>query len=204
MSPVWPEAHIHLLKKLHGDGLTANQIATAISHAFLGTHYSRCAVIGKLHRLGIFRAPVSSPTRFAKTPKASSVGANNPLGPRKAVQLVAERAQAKAFGSSKVPPIKLAGNGVVFQATDVLPTLPPINASAWQPLPGSTPVTLMQLGAHACKWPVELAGSDDHHFCGLGADETYCARHAARSAVPAASKARLDERLGIPAAVRAA
>lgn len=55
----------------------------------------------------------------------------------------------------------------------------PIKPKAWEPLPGTTPKPLEDLGHHDCKWPI----GHDHplSFCGQPAapDKIYCDAHAA-------------------------
>lgn len=52
LNATWLPEHIEKLEALHKDGLSASQIGRMINKVF-GTTYSRNAVIGKLHRLGL-------------------------------------------------------------------------------------------------------------------------------------------------------
>lgn len=54
----------------------------------------------------------------------------------------------------------------------------PIKPKAWEPLPGTTPKSLEELGNHDCKWPL---GAAPHSFCGQPAapGKIYCDVHAA-------------------------
>lgn len=58
-------------------------------------------------------------------------------------------------------------------------------------------VTLLHLHAGMCKWPIELPGTREQHFCGrtaskpykAGADATYCVAHGRKAYQPASRKA---------------
>jgi GcrA cell cycle regulator len=52
-------------------------------------------------------------------------------------------------------------------------------SAAWEPLPGTQPVGLMDLGASMCRWPVTV--DRPWLFCGAAADGVYCAAHSALS-----------------------
>jgi hypothetical protein len=60
-----------------------------------------------------------------------------------------------------------------------LDTMP--KANAWEPLPGTVPVALVDLDRGMCKWPV--SEGRPFLFCGCKADEgsTYCPSHYRRS-----------------------
>ncbi len=60
---MWPDARVEALKRAWRDGLSASQIA-----ARLGGGLTRCAVIGKLHRLGVSGGRKPSAPRVASAP----------------------------------------------------------------------------------------------------------------------------------------
>jgi GcrA cell cycle regulator len=60
MSDTWADDHTNLLKILWAQGLSASQIAQR-----LGTGFTRNAVIGKAHRLGLQRRSASTPRKPA-------------------------------------------------------------------------------------------------------------------------------------------
>jgi len=72
---------------------------------------------------------------------------------------------------------------VVKAARVALPVVvyaPLPRTAAWEPLPGTQPVGLMDLGASMCRWPVTV--DRPWLFCGVGnSDGIYCATHKAMS-----------------------
>lgn len=56
----------------------------------------------------------------------------------------------------------------------------PLLGSAWDALPGVTPVALVDLESGMCRWPIGEA--TPYLFCGAHADGSYCPYHAALSA----------------------
>ena len=52
------------------------------------------------------------------------------------------------------------------------------NSPVWQALPGTTPVTLLDLTTGMCKWPI---GDKPTLFCGAPAAGVYCEHHKAIS-----------------------
>ena len=175
----WGDEERKLTLDLWAKGLSAGQISQRLRGR------SRNAVIGVVHRAGAAgRAPPSAPKAPRPAPKPELSGAQR----RKANNLVAVnmprkeiRDQARAFGETRVKPTLIivgAGDGtaVIEKPPDQAPRAK-IGAHAWKPLEGSSPVSLMHLAAGHCKWPVELAGETEAHFCGMGTEETYCASH---------------------------
>lgn len=55
-----------------------------------------------------------------------------------------------------------------------------LKGAAWEPVPGSSPVSLIDLEPGMCKWPI---GHDSpYRFCGLASGEgSYCEHHASMS-----------------------
>ncbi|MCV0395444.1 MAG: GcrA family cell cycle regulator [Rhizobiaceae bacterium] len=53
-------------------------------------------------------------------------------------------------------------------------------ASAFDPIPGTTPVTIMELGSTTCRWPVSGREPVASEYCGQACpvDQPYCASHA--------------------------
>jgi len=51
------------------------------------------------------------------------------------------------------------------------------------------PITLMQLGAHTCRWPV--TDGDPWLFCGARCEGVYCGQHTARATVPAKPRVKV-------------
>lgn len=101
-----------------------------------------------------------------------------------------EPRRLSGFASSMGKPRRIiAGNGVVLDKPDGQASpLPPVRAEAWEPLPGSTPVKLVDREAFQCRWPVTLIDETDYHMCGLhAASGRYCVEHTRRSAPKSAA-----------------
>lgn len=119
----WSETSVEVLKVLWGDGKSAGAIAKLLG-------VTRCAVSGKVHRLGL---------------------------------------QKRLPGK--------ASNAVLKPAPTVDPTPnrdPTRYQRAFSPLPNTTPVTLLDVAAHQCRWPV-----GDLICCGVDKSSgSYCRHHA--------------------------
>lgn len=149
----WSPERIEMLKALWATGLGAVAIAAELNK-LPGNKLSSDAVIGKRDRLHL--VPRSNLLRQINARRARPTEARQP-------RAVADPG-AKSLGG---PPIPLPRH--------VVP------ARAWKPLDGSCPVTLMHLAPRCCKWPVELPGEAEPHFCGLPATGPYCGTHAKRA-----------------------
>lgn len=147
----WNEADSALVERLWADGKPASKIAEE-----LGGRYSRNAVLGRLHRLGLVgakgdKAPVrkvverpsrAKPERLPKAPKA-------------------ER---------HAPPPKS-----ILKRTDPVPEPEP------EPIiPPGQRVTILMLTEQTCRWPMGTPGTETFTFCGRrpGAGTPYCMAHA--------------------------
>ena len=163
-SAQWTHERIDLITALWKDGRSAGQIVTA-----LGGVFSRSAVLGKLGRLELLttRPPASVPRRYGKPSQSRPERSSAP-----------KAREAKPAPKPAKPVLALAGNGAVFEQAEARPPRTPesFNPSAWAPLAGSTPITLLQLTSTTCRWPVEL-GTDQQMFCGCFALNRYCTAH---------------------------
>lgn len=143
--------------ELWAQGLSASQIARDLGGV------SRNAVIGVIHRMGLSgRATPSKPQRVAnkttRLPKAASE-------PRP------QRYIPKIAMAAPVLPISVPGRPPT--AAD----FEPASSDAFAPLPGITPVLLIDRPKHGCAWPV---GEDDEGrmlVCGDQAATRWCASH---------------------------
>lgn len=157
----WTDEHAELAKKLWADGLSASQISARLWVAFRAS-YSRNAVIGKLHRLGLSGGVVGRRSTVSQS-----------LGHINAKASVGQRAKART--------LKLAGSGTVFEEAEAhAPRLAPPPAATWAPLDGVEPVPLSGLRHTHCRWPLELADATEPMSCGaLKIGGAYCPTHAA-------------------------
>lgn len=144
------EENVAKLKKLYAEGYSNGQISKAFGGAV-----SRNAIIGKVNRLGLKRGGEYMREQSAKqTAKRQAAVAREE---KKALQ--AKLAQSSTAPSTIRPPTP--------------PSEPP------KP-PKALMLTLVELKAGQCKWPI---GDDrPQRFCGMAmADERYCAFHARES-----------------------
>jgi GcrA cell cycle regulator len=142
------------LEALRTDGLTLAAIAAVLSREF-DHHYSRNSVAGVVHRLGL--PPLPKAPRATKRPPAPQAKRRHPL---------------------RCDPVQAA---VRFAAA--------LNAAAPRQqgpddstIPQAQRLTLMELRAGRCRWPVGDPRKAGFFFCGSAAHEgPYCTHHRARS-----------------------
>jgi GcrA cell cycle regulator len=139
---------------------------------------TRNAVISKIHRLGLQRNEVGA-----------TISLNNRIrkAPRKTRGHKADQPHAWQI----LPPEQRPDPHVVRK-------------DAWAPLPGSKPVPTSELKSSHCRWPIDVPGENVSRHCGCFAVGTYCEAHANRAYSSAKTKAKVDDRLGISRARRAA
>lgn len=139
------EQHIVMLKTLWISGHSASEVAAALAVAFRDARYTRNAIVGKAHRLGLFkdnrqRAEAAPPSRLASTPS--------------------------------VPRHTKIANGHNLKADPVTPRLPREPLPTSRDL--APTCDLLGLGAHMCRWPIGDPASPSFGFCGRVTDGTYC------------------------------
>ena len=164
----WTDERIEELRKLWADGLSASQIATTLGGV------SRNAVIGKIHRLGLSgRVKSTRPARRTSSQQAP-VARTRPAAPPP------QQARVMAVGSAVV---KVVEREVYEPAPE-----PVVEAEV---VPLRNGITLDELKASSCRWPVGDPSSDEFRYCGAhtGAGDTYCAAHA-DIAFPARTRSR--------------
>ena len=161
----WPPLHVDLLKQMWAT-MSATEIAKVLNQAY-GTVYTRSSIIGKTHRLGLSkRLPPSAP-KAIKAPKPTKPA------PAPKVRFPEHQKPLTAAELERLPRVIIAKD-------------------AWNALPGSKPVGLMQLTRKTCRWPID--GLGEQHFCGQHVVETgvYCIVHAERNFKPKTSVKRFE------------
>ena len=149
----WTDERVELLKRLWSEGLSCSQIANV-----MGGGVTRNSVIGKVHRLKL-------PRRISST---------SPRKPRVSRPRIDRAVRAKLRFKPSPKPRQVE--------PDIAPEQFEFSASAWQPLPGSIPVTMEFMTG--CKWPVgNPYGTDMALFCNCVPMEgkPYCREHAERA-----------------------
>ena len=185
----WTDERVERLSRLWLEGLSASQIATD-----LGEGVSRNAVIGKVHRLGLSgrasngageAAVVDEPVRPIEVIVA---------GPSAAPMAIEDEDDVSADALSDLP-IEL----------DVAPVPVPmaIDLAALRPrevaLPHSGRVTILELGATMCRWPLGDPTSAEFRFCGCRATSglPYCPDHARVAFQPVTDRRRVERMVRI-------
>lgn len=171
----WPEAHFEELKRHRIEGLSAAENAKLLNAKF-GTAYTRCAVIGMIHR------HVSEADR-----------ARRPAKPRRIV--LEPRTQARVFGATKVPlyakdprtsPLKKKLDAIAAVLTEPVP----VAGAAFSPLPGSTPKPWTERKYGECTWIVGGEGGDALSCCEPVEARGWCKSHLARGTAKPATEAQ--------------
>ena len=96
----WTVEHVALLRELWADGISASLIARKFGEV------SRCAVLGKVHRLGLAGRSTSNRLAIPPRPKSSTVYAFPIKKPLEAIRISAVRAKPKS-GPDALPPLML-------------------------------------------------------------------------------------------------
>lgn len=158
----WPAPVLDRLKELWAEGRSATECADILKKEFepnkppkhtpahLITTFSRSSVLGKLNRMGI-RKPKTKEVQRVTKPKPKL----KPKPKPKPVMVVA---------APPPPP----------------PHEPPIKLDSWKSLTTVKPVRLEDTVHINCRWPVEVVGGGESHWC-CGADKQegspYCVAH---------------------------
>lgn len=161
----WPAERTAALRRLWGEGHSASKIA-----AVLGDGVSRAAVLGKVHRLKL--ASRKERVGYAAKVKVKAKKSHGNKGQPKAAairhRVAMRKPKALRFGAVHKP---------------VAPRTISYTSGVWAALPGTTPVPLLDLGAHQCRWPLGDPREAGFGFCGCPVQDgsRYCPEHYARS-----------------------
>ena len=166
----WTEERVERLSRLWLEGRSASQIAGE-----LGEGVTRNAVIGKVHRLGLSGrdlAPAETPQLRAKATVTAEPIALPPL----IEDVVAE---------IEVAPPTPQPIAIDLQA---------LRATSDVVIPLSDRVTILELGATMCRWPLGDPTSAEFRFCGCRSHSSlpYCAEHARVAFQPVADRRRVE------------
>jgi GcrA cell cycle regulator len=173
----WTEQQIQSLKKMWGNGFSANDIAKQ-----LGGGLTRNAVIGKAHRLKL-----SVPTSMKRQDGAALTAATT-----NTMASITRISTKKRVMLRPLPPIE---NPVRTQPQMVV-------KEALRSIDSKRPegIAVTKATERHCRWPVGDPRSPDFRFCGCDVYEglPYCLEHA-RVAYQTISKRRPNEETGAPA-----
>ena len=134
----WSSERVEQLMTGFRAGLTCSQIANDIG-------VTRNAVIGKMNRLGLSR-PRDVISRQFEQGRAARL---------------ARPKQPRGFGRKRLHLNILAQHEMLATA---FPDPPPRAAAV--PIHNGRGCTLLELGQHHCRWPINSPGADDFCFCG--------------------------------------
>lgn len=158
MTEEWNDEREQLLRTMwEVDGLSARECGAALG-------VTRNAVIGKVHRLKLQKHGPTPKMPASKVRALKSTGERGTTGKYRGVVTAARKARmAKAIPA---PPPE------VFS-----PAAEDLAVGAWNPLPGATPIGLMDLSDKVCRWPV--SDGAPFLFCGCATAEgsSYCPTH---------------------------
>lgn len=178
---VWTAEQVELLRKLWIDGLSATEISAKMPE------FSRCAVLGKVHREGIWRPKETE----AATRRRSQQAVNARKRVARKAESEAQR-QARLAKLVAIPPtprrtkpkLVLAGNGAVMRVPEAPPPVAGTKAAAFAPLPGSAPRIWTERTFGDCSWPVGGEGADTLACCEPVHAYGWCRAHVEMGRVP--------------------
>ena len=160
----WSQESVALLRGRWAEGASASSIAQE-----LGAGVSRCAVLGKVHRLKLkqpeFKRHHRDKERLRKRPRA----------PRPPSRRAGIRAPSRLMAA-----FQALGLDALFGAADAPPVSAPESGGRWGAGRAFGPgCGLLQLTDATCRWPVGDPGEADFAFCGAAPFKSYpyCVGH---------------------------
>jgi GcrA cell cycle regulator len=160
----WSQESVALLRRRWAEGASASRIARE-----LGAGVSRCAVLGKVHRLELkqpeFKRHHPDKQRVRKRPPA----------PRPPSRRAGIRPPSRLMAA-----FQALGLDALFGAADAPAVAAPANAAATEAGQAFGPACgLLELTEATCRWPVGDPGEADFAFCGAAPFKPYpyCVGH---------------------------
>jgi GcrA cell cycle regulator len=169
----WTDERVEQLKQHWLEGKSASQIANLLGHGF-----TRNAIIGKVHRLGL-AGRAKSPSSAISRPRqaAPSHGVHRAAAPR------ASAAPRMVRGATALAVAPQALEETELQTFESVV------------LPMSLRVTIVELKESMCRWPLGDPTSSDFRYCGSpAASGPYCAHHGRLAYQPAHERRRDRDR----------
>ena len=196
----WTDERVERLSTLWLEGRSASQIA-----AELGGGVTRNAVIGKVHRLGLSGRTLPPAVEAASRVPDAVEAEPRVEAPVAEAVAVADAAPAPEAVLAVEVEAACAAPVEVHEIRAAVPAAPvaepsqvdrPAVRAHGVGLPLSDRVTILELGASMCRWPIGDPTSAEFRFCGCRATGTlpYCQEHARLAFQPVADRRR-PERL---------
>ena len=193
----WTDERVETLKKMWAEGQSASQIAKELGGV------TRNAVIGKVHRLGLSNrvggGGVADVEEDAPVAAKAEPAARLAEPVRHADPAPRPAAVERPLPTATITPIPM--RKAIIPAGQPLPPQPSANeispealASVREVEKHAKKLTLMELTARTCKWPIGDPATEDFWFCGLPsvAGKPYCEAHVGVAFQP--MSARRDRR----------
>jgi GcrA cell cycle regulator len=191
----WTEEAVAALEKLCGEALSFSEIAGRLSAQF--GYVSRCAVIGKAHRLGVEKAGPNPPKHAFEKETPPLPPATPELSKEQQHRIKSEdwlhaQKQKPRAPMERFMPFR-PGEERVFAPREGLEIVEPVVS-----IPETTRVTLVDLKESMCRWPIGDPASPDFRYCGgvrllnpVGSFRNpYCAEHAKIAYAPSHDRRR--------------
>jgi len=180
-----PAERDRLLAGYCNDGLTAQKIADKFQNC------SRSAVIGRIHRLKL-QLNNGAPRKSAgRRPKASVEAKPKAPAVRKVSKLVKDTSSWR--GANNPPATDFKARALQRAAS---PGIVIKRENAFDPIPDTTPISLMDLNSTTCRWMVNGVSGHGDLYCGQPkeVEHSYCACHRAIAHQPAHERRRAETR----------
>jgi GcrA cell cycle regulator len=164
--PTWTNERVQLLIELWTSGHSCSVIAKTI-----GGNVTRNAVIGKTHRLGLAGRRVAVRMSYPSVNR----------GPWSDERKARERKRRAALPKKEKKPPAPRVRAKVSRPPEFNPDPRNLDLGAWDALADSRPVSLVDLEAGMCRWPI---GTDSPYlFCGCQVvpGKSYCGTHVERA-----------------------
>jgi len=168
----WTDERVEQLKTLWIEGFSASQIASQLGGV------TRNAVIGKIHRLGLSGRASVKP----KTAAAASCKVEATLPEKVRVKALAKISK----GGSQVRATSAVSASAALAASQSPETEAEIDRKSADIIPMARYLTLPELDAHTCRWPIGDPQSPDFRFCGAPTEpgQVYCVSCARKAYEP--------------------
>ena len=156
----WTDKKIERLKKLWEKGLSTAEIGKKLD-------FSKNAIVGKVHRLGLSNrtSPIKTSAKTTKKEVKTIVETKIKTSPKKTTKIVenpAKTQKKEVVQQTKNESVKVSKVSLKNKKT-------------------SAGLSLLELTSDLCCWPIDDINSENFHFCGkkVFKNKPYCLEHCA-------------------------